>query len=335
MVQAFLLEMSLFSFFLPYLVSFGNLFLILLFLPITKWVLDTFTVFDDDVELTEKDNVAFSLTRAAEYLAVILIIAGSLYGSTESFAQMVHESKVADATATTTTNAENTLLWSILTDYFYNFLWAGIGLILLILTKYFFINKCLFPYFSIAKEIINDQNPGAGAVEASALISVGIIIACAISGENLAESQFSSEILNHPFVLDLISALFFWICGCFILWIFSRLYEKTIGYSLHQEIEKDNISAGVSFAFNLVAIAIIIGKGLAGNFVSYWVTLEKFFFNSVLGFFILLFFRLLIDRILLPDHRMADEIVHDQNLSVSFIEGFISVGIAIVLFFSL
>ncbi|MEK7484775.1 MAG: DUF350 domain-containing protein [Planctomycetota bacterium] len=322
----FLLETSPFiSLILPYLVAMGNLFLIFLFLPITKWILDYFTPFEDDAELTEKDNVAFGLTRAGEYVSVILIIAGSLYGT--SF----HEAK------------DSPILYSILQEYFENFLWAGIGLIFLLLTKYYFLERILFPYFSITKEVVNDQNAGAGAVEAAGLISIGMIIACAISGENLTNPQWTlqlfqidfSKFLNHPFVLDLFSAFLFWICGCLMLWLFSRCYEKTLGYSLHQEMEKDNISAGVSYAFNLLAISLIVSKSIAGDFVSFTISIEKFFFHSVLGFLILLFFRFLIDRILLPNRSIAEEIIEDQNLSVSFLEGFICLGIGLVLFLSL
>jgi uncharacterized membrane protein YjfL (UPF0719 family) len=451
-----------------YLVALGHLLIVLFFLPVTKMLLDALSPFDDDKELTEKDNVAFSLTRAGEYSAVILIMAGALYGG--SLLEVEKEAIFH------TPHFLQQILW----EYFQTFIWAVLGLILLILTKYYFVDRLLFPYFSIGKEIIHDRNPGAGAVEAAALIAVGIIIGCALSGENLSEpsseivlfkvplhfqttlkEEFWSEplqktlkekqkkfsdktkiraekdrwiledpeqeqehwfqkrtsplfsldssvipallegnlsvltpffknkkyplssnailevleaeqrwyirdtregnevqyllqkqgkgytvsqeelvltttsLLSHPFFLDLTSAFLFWLSGCFMLWLCSKFYERTLGYSLHQEIERDNISAGVSFAFHLVAIALIVGKGIAGDFISWELSVEKFILHTFLGFFILLFCRFLIARLLFPLHKVSQEIVEDQNLSVSFIEGFISLSIALVLFISL
>ncbi|MEZ4847611.1 MAG: DUF350 domain-containing protein [Bacteroidia bacterium] len=45
--------------------------------------------------------------------------------------------------------------------------------------------------------------------------------------------------------------------------LFAFLYVKLTPYSVHDEIEKDNVAAGLGFAGGLISIGIIVMKGVS------------------------------------------------------------------------
>ena len=82
-----------------------------------------------------------------------------------------------------------------------------------------------------------------------------------------------------------------------------------VGYDMVGQIRDKNLAAGVALAFTLVAFSLLIAKGTSGEFVSWPVNLSYFAFDAVAGLILLLFLRWLTDLALLPNARIADEIV--------------------------
>ncbi len=233
-------------------------------------------------ELVKKDNLALALTLSGYYLGFIIALGGVLFGESSGF----------------------------IADVIDIFLYGIISIILLNLS--IFINdKVILSRFDNVKEIIEDQNPGTGIIEAGNHIAVGMIIYGAISGWG-----------------NIITAAVFWILGQAVLIIASIVYAKMLPFDVHDEIEKDNVAVGVAFAGMLIAIGNIVRVGAAGDFVSWEYNLTAFAGFVVFGLILLPILRFLTDKLLLPGENLTDELVNQEkpNIGAGAIEGVFYVG---------
>jgi len=180
-------------------------------------------------------------------------------------------------------------------------------------------DKLILYKFSTVKEIIEDKNPGTGVVQAASYIASGLIIAGAIHGEGGG----------------ILSALVFFIIGQVILIVFALIYEKITPYSVHDEIEKDNVAAGLGFAGGIVSIGIIIFKAISGDMESYADHLSTLGFDVALIIVLIVFVRFFFDKLIIPSADLAKEIAEDKNTGAGMLEGFVSVCFAAVLYFIL
>lgn len=175
--------------------------------------------------------------------------------------------------------------------------------------------------FKIRDELINDQNAGTGAVIAASYIATGLVIFGAVSGE----------------IGGIVTTVIFWALGQVALVLAGLVYEWITPYSIHDEIEKDNIAAGVAFAGALVGIGIIVFHASAGNFISWTVNLQDFAIEVVAGLILLPIVRFISDVILLPGQKLTDEIANQEhpNLGAGFIEATSYVGASFLIVWSL
>ncbi len=118
------------------------------------------------------------------------------------------------------------------------------------------------------------------------------------------------------------------LAGQVCLLVYGACYRLACRYDLHAEIEKDNVAAGVALGMNLVAMGVIVMKGVAGDFVSWEASLTRLAVTAVLGGALLLILRVLIDALLLPGARIAKEIAEDRNLNAAWVEGSVLTGLA-------
>ncbi|MXX11904.1 MAG: DUF350 domain-containing protein, partial [Gemmatimonadetes bacterium] len=151
--------------------------------------------------------------------------------------------------------------------------------------------------FKIRDELINDQNAGTGAVIAASYIATGLVIFGAVSGE----------------IGGIVTTVIFWALGQVALVLAGLVYEWITPYSIHDEIEKDNVAAGVAFAGALVGIGIIVFHASAGNFISWTVNLQDFAIEVVAGLILLPIVRFISDVILLPGQKLTDEIANQEH----------------------
>ncbi len=175
--------------------------------------------------------------------------------------------------------------------------------------------------FKIRDELINDQNAGTGAVIAASYIATGLVIFGAVSGE----------------IGGIVTTVIFWALGQVALVLAGLVYEWITPYSIHDEIEKDNVAAGVAFAGALVGIGIIVFHASAGNFISWTVNLQDFAIEVVAGLILLPIVRFISDVILLPGQKLTDEIANQEhpNLGAGFIEATSYVGASFLIVWSL
>ena len=175
--------------------------------------------------------------------------------------------------------------------------------------------------FKIRDELIDDQNAGTGAVIAASYIATGLVIFGAVSGE----------------IGGIMTTVIFWALGQVALVLAGLVYEWITPYSIHDEIEKDNVAAGVAFAGALVGIGVIVFHASAGNFISWEVNLQDFAIEVVAGLILLPIVRFIADVILLPGQKLTNEIANQEhpNLGAGFIEATSYVGASFLIVWSL
>lgn len=186
-----------------------------------------------------------------------------------------------------------------------------VGIILLNASRVI-LDKVLLRDFSTVKEIIEDRNVGTGAVEMGAYVASGLMIAGALHGRGGG----------------LHTLLIMYLVGQAGLLIYGLLYRLACRYDVHAEIEKDNVAAGVALGLNLVAIGVIMAKGIGGNMTSLSSHLAQAGIIFVIGTVFLLILRFLVDYALLPGVKIKKEIVEDQNLNAAWVEGAVLAGMA-------
>ena len=189
--------------------------------------------------------------------------------------------------------------------------YTGLGIVLLNAAR-IIVDKVLLPDFSTVKEIVEDRNAGMGAVEMGAYIASGLVIAGALHGQG-----------GGP---DSALAIFF--VGQVLLVLYGRLYRVVCRYDIHEQIESDNVAAGVAFGLNLVAMGVILMKAVGGEFKGWDTHLAQIGIYAALGMAFLLLARFLVDYLLLPGVRIRDEIVDDRNMNAAWVEGVVLTGMA-------
>ncbi len=262
------------------------LIVILIMLYLGKKVYDIFSPYKLNEQLTTEDNKAVAMAFAGYIFGLGLVLLGIM------------------------TSVGTGELYSDLLD---TAIWGVIGIVLLNIAR--IINdKIILSNFDDVKELVTDRNVGTGAVECGAYIGVALLVMGATHGESLG------------YLNDIITTLTFYIVGqiCFV--IYGKLYHTIVRFDLHDEIERDNVSAGVAFGMSLVAMGIL----LSGYMVSSY-SLVGFAIWFVLGTFLLLLFRYLIDKFILPGSLLDEEISKDQNWGAALIEGSLAIGLAFLL----
>ena len=295
MVDAFMDNLELFPRGLVY-VGIG-----LVVLGIGKLVQDLLTPYKINNQLRTKDNVALALSITGYYLGIVIVFLGAVY---QPFTLIVDEGL------------------GFTTDYWQDvlevFLYSLAGIAVLNVAR-IAVDKLVLYQFSTEKEIIEDQNAGTGAVEAGVYVAVSLVIAGSVSGEGGGPE----------------TSLAFAALGLLTLVLYTLFYQLTTSFNIHDEIERENVAVGVALAGNLLAIGVVVLKAVFGDFVNWEEALAGFFTFAVFGFVLLLVIRLVIDLLMFPRVKIANELTIDRNLGVAFIEGALVVSASLILFFAI
>jgi uncharacterized membrane protein YjfL (UPF0719 family) len=197
----------------------------------------------------------------------------------------------------------------------------GLCAVVLINLSWFVCDRLILRHFNVIDELIRDQNQGTGAVSCGVSISSGLVIYGAISGEGG----------------NVWTAIAFWSIGQFMLILAGWMYNLITPYCIHEEIERDNVAAGVSFAGALIAMGIIVGLSAEGDFESWQSDLPRFIFISAIGLLLLPIIRFLTDKILFPTRKITDEIANQEipNVGVAYIEAFSYIAAAFIIYWTI
>ena len=204
-----------------------------------------------------------------------------------------------------------------LVEDLYDLVIYGILSIILLNISWFLGDKLILYKFRVSEELIRDHNQGTGVVSAGISVASGFIIYGAVSGEGGS----------------IWTVLVFWALGQVLLILAGLVYERITPYNIHEQIEKDNVAAGVSFAGALVSIGVIIGLAGEGDFTAWSVDLPVYLGFAVLGLILLPIIRLLTDKVLLPTVKLSDEIAAQEkpNVGAAYIEAFSYIAAAFII----
>jgi uncharacterized membrane protein YjfL (UPF0719 family) len=194
----------------------------------------------------------------------------------------------------------------------------GFVSIILINASWYICDKLILYKFKISDELIKDHNQGTGAVSAGMSIASGLIIFGSVQGTGGS----------------IWTVIGFWAIGQIVLILAGLVYNLITPYDIHDEIEKDNVAAGVSFAGALVAMGAIIGLAAESDFESWRQSLPEYLGYTILGLLLLPLIRFLTDKVLLPTVKLSDEI-HTQekpNIGAAYIEAFSYIAAALIFY---
>lgn len=244
-------------------------------------------------QISAKDNPALCISITGYFIAVAIIFISSMLGP-----ELLELNKT-----TIYKDLEMTTLYGLL------------GIILLNFSRV--INDKFILYkFSNVKEIIEDRNSGTGVVQFASYVASGLMIGAAIHGEGGGIK----------------TVLAFFVLGQIALILFSIIYNLFTPFDTHDEIEKDNIAAGVCLAGYLLALGIIIHRASLGDFYSWKENLTTFISVVLMALILLPLNRWVFNRILLSKASLKDEICTDKNIGVALIDA--SCALMIAGFFS-
>lgn len=259
----------------------------LILLWLGKLLKDKLVSYNINEELTSKDNKALAVAYTGYMVGQAIIILGVLDGPAGDLVD----------------------------DLIGVAVWSMLGIILLNVAMWCN-DKFLLRKFDNVKEIITDQNAGTGAVQAGAYIGTAFLVRAVVSADGINESWQDG----------LIGAAIFFVVGQIGFILFAAIYQSIANYDLHDEIEKDNVAAGVGFGMTLAAVGILMSNTI--HVTASLVAFGVWFFNGVV---LLVITRYLVDRIILPNHKLDSEISEDRNWGAALIEGGAALMVAFLL----
>lgn len=182
-------------------------------------------------------------------------------------------------------------------------------------------DKVMLRHFNIRKELITDRNAGTGVVEAANYIATGLITYGAVVGEGGGW----------------LTAVIVWFAGQLILLLTSIVYNLITPYSIHKQIEKDNVAVGIGYAGAIISIGNLIRHGAQYDFTGWDDMAYNIAIETGMGLLFLPLVRFATDRILLPGRSMTDELVNQNkpNLGAGLLEGFAYVGGSVLITYCL
>jgi uncharacterized membrane protein YjfL (UPF0719 family) len=191
----------------------------------------------------------------------------------------------------------------------------GLLAVVLLNLSTFICDKVILYKFKVSDELIRDQNQGTGAVSFGVCIASGFLIYGAVSGEGGS----------------IWTAIGFWAIGQVILILAGKIYNFILPYDIHEEIEKDNVAAGVSFGGLLIGTGLIIGLSAEGDFYSWSYNIKQYVIYALIGLLLMPFVRFLTDKLLLPTESLSKEIAGQEkpNVGAAYIEGFSYIAAAL------
>ena len=265
-------------------------------------------------EVVTKANLAVALRLSGYLIAVILVFLGVLYQPLTGGLATFEAANAADGFGFNREFGEEVLRV---------FLYSLGGIVALNLVRVLFDRLILYK-FHLEKEVVEDQNVGAGAAEFGMYVATGLLIAGAVAG-NTGGGEVEAALV----------ALAFFGMGLVLLTAFALFYEFTTPFSIHDEIERDNPAVGIAFGGNLIAIGLVTLKAVFGGFAGWGESIAAFLTFGVLGFALLYVMRLLIDLLLLPTVKVSQALSSQRNVGVAFVESAVVISSAMILFMAI
>ncbi len=170
----------------------------------------------------------------------------------------------------------------------------------------------------LVRELTTDRNLGLGYVLAGSLLASGLIIHGLLAGQG-------GGWVTIPV---------FFVLGQVVLLAVGLVYARIVGFHLREELARDNAAAGLAYGGCLLAMGLILGEVVGGDFVSWRASLLGFTIYALGGLIALPVIRLLVDLILAPGVRLSREIAEEgaaPNLVAGMLEAssYIAAGLLV------
>lgn len=188
------------------------------------------------------------------------------------------------------------------------------GIIILNVSRYLN-DKAILRKFANIEQLTKEQNAAVGAVQLGTYVATGLIAAGAIAGQDGG----------------ILSFIIFFILGQISLLLFSLIYDFFTPYSVHAELEKQNVAAGVAFSGTLIALGIIVMNGVTGDFVNWIESITHFLIVITTAFVFLPIVRILMDKLVIAGDDLSREITEDKNIGAGFLEACVAISFAVIL----
>jgi uncharacterized membrane protein YjfL (UPF0719 family) len=279
-------------------------------LALAKLVQDFLTPYRINEQLSHRDNTALALSITGYYFGIIATFVGAVYQPVVIALEEPYK-------------FDSRFGWDVLEVFLYTL--AGIAALNV---ARILVDKLVLYKFNMEKEIITDQNAGAGAVEFGVYVAVGLVIAAAIGGGG--GGGVDNSVLN-----DALRSLAFLGLGLLALGGFAFFYQLTTEFDIHEQIEAGNVAVGVAMGGNLLAMGIVVFKAVFGEFINWETGLAGFITFAVAGFVLLFLVRVIVDKIILPGTKVADELAKDRNIGAAFIQSGVVISVALILNFAI
>ncbi len=259
--------------------------------------------FDEDTHIDD-GNVAVGLRRAGMYLGIAIALSGAMGGSSKG----------------------------LFLDIF-QLLIDGIIITGFMFTSRFVNDFIMLGHLNNDKECVKifqqpdgsevAGNTAVGMVEAGMFIATGFILNGSLAGG------------GGTFIQGIASAILFFIVGQITLLIFGLLYELITPFNVRDEIKNNNLAAGIGLGGILIALGIILMSSISGPFTGWSNDLASFGIYSLFGIVMLLIFRKIADKLLLPTTDIATEVKEDKNVAALIVIQSAVNAIAIIIAFSI
>ncbi len=264
----------------------------IIFLLIGKLIYDLLTSYKLNKEIGQNKNSAVGISLFGYFIALIIIIMGAI------------------------PNIHNTPL----EDGIIRFWLHGLLGILLLNMSRLTIYKLILYKFNISNELIKDKNIGTGIVLAGGYIASGLVISASIS---LSPSYLGLFYYSFgPLLTEVLLSIVFFLIGQITFIIYSLILGWISPYNIQLEIDKANISAGISFSGRLIALGLILFKGIYadGKFINWGDSLTYYIWLSIFAIIAFPLIRIFVDKAMLFGLSLNKEITQRSNISASLIE---------------
>jgi len=179
---------------------------------------------------------------------------------------------------------------------------------------------------------VQKGNVAVGIVAAARFIATSMVIAAAISGENMTES--SALVTEGSAAL---ASFVFFLVGQLTLIVVTWLFRFLTSYDDAKELASGNIAAALSYSGLMIGMGIAIHKGIKGEFIGYAAGLLSYAksMSVVIAFYPIRQFLvqgLLIGGSFAPYGGTLDqEISQDRNVAAGTIEAMAYIGTALLI----
>jgi uncharacterized membrane protein YjfL (UPF0719 family) len=192
--------------------------------------------------------------------------------------------------------------------------WASMGLVMLLISR--MTNDLLTCGLDESDEIANKGNVASAIMEAGSYVCCGLVVAGSISGR---PTSWGADV-GTAWIYFAFGQLFY------MGMVKQFQYSCMRGWDLIEQIQANNVAAGVAVACQTIAGAIILYFSL---YLS--TSLEVFGFSLAVGGAALILSRLLADKCILRDAAIADEIENDRNWGAALVLGCAQIASSIMI----